>query len=162
MATSQVVNTTQLTQQLSQELELTLSLQQCLEKERHALEQQDTEALMNNASHKDQLVQQLEQSARLREQLLSQQGLPADRSGMQQLLDTTNDSKLQDCWQKLCTAAEQCRENNRQLGMLIQREQTGVRQAQHILQRGTTVDNHSYDSSGQSGHDNTTRNIGKA
>ena len=132
-------NSELLLQQLNQELGLTLSLQNCLGQERQALEQRDSDALVDNASHKDQLVQQLQQAAQLREQFLAQQGLPVDRNGMQQLLEQLNNPQLDDCWQKLSNAAEQCREENRQLGMLIQREQGNIYQAQHILQRGTTA-----------------------
>ncbi|MDM3871028.1 flagellar protein FlgN [Porticoccus sp. W117] len=156
-------NTLQLQQQLQQELELTQALQQCLGKERKALEQQDTESLVENANHKGQLVQQLEAAARQRENLLTQAGYAADREGMQQLLAGNKHSQLEDIWQKLSSAAEQCRAENRQLGMLIQREQGSVRQAQHILQRGAPADNHSYNASGQSNSSAAkSRNIGKA
>ncbi|MCV6605882.1 MAG: flagellar protein FlgN [Porticoccaceae bacterium] len=156
------INTSQLQQQLQQELELTQSLQQCLDKERRALEQKDTDALVDNASHKGQLVQQLEAAARQREALLAQTGFQANRDGMQQLLADSSNPQLEDTWQKLSSAAEQCREQNRQLGMLIQREQGSVRQAQHILQRGAPADNHSYNASGQSDSNGKSRNIAKA
>ena len=157
------MSTAQLQQQLQKELELTQALQQCLNKERQALEQKDTDALVDNATQKGQLVQQLEAAARQREALLSQSGFQANRDGMQQLLANSNNPQLDDTWQKLSTAAEQCREENRQLGMLIQREQGNVRQAQHILQRGTSADNHSYNASGQSSSSAAkSRNIAKA
>ncbi|MGS2724152.1 flagella synthesis protein FlgN [Porticoccus sp. GXU_MW_L64] len=153
----------QLQQQLHQEWELTQALQQCLGKEREALQQQDTEGLVDNANHKSQLVQQLEAAARLRETLLTQAGYSADRDGMQQLLAASSNAQLENTWQNLSSAAEQCREENRQLGMLIQREQGSIRQAQHILQRGTPAENHSYDASGQSaGSSAQSRNLAKA
>ena len=157
------MSTAPLQQQLEQELKLTQALQKCLDKERRALEQKDSDALVDNASQKGQLVQQLEAAARQREALLSQAGFPANRDGMQQLLANSNNPQLEDTWQKLSTAAEHCREENRQLGMLIQREQGNVRQAQHILQRGTPADNHSYNASGKSSSSAAkSRNIAKA
>ncbi|UTW46397.1 flagellar protein FlgN [bacterium SCSIO 12696] len=162
MANTPVVNTQQLQHILQQELEFTLQLQQSLAKERQAIEQQDPESLANTAQHKGQLVQQLEQIAKQRESLLVQGGVPVSREGMQQLLSASNDTALETAWQQLSEAAQQCREDNRQLGMLVRREQDNVRQAQHILQRGTPSDNHSYNASGQSASSNTSRNIGKA
>ena len=153
---------TTLHQQLQQELTLTQSLRSCLGDERAALENGDTEKLVQCANEKGALVKQLESCSQQWNSLLQRQGLPASKEGVQQLLSDCNNPTLQQAWDDLSTAAAHCREENRQLGMLIQREQGNVRQAQHILQRGTPASNHSYDASGQTDSNNKSRNLAKA
>lgn len=147
---------------LQRELELTQQILAHIQAERDAIGNQQSDQLTQIAFTKQQQLTDLQNTTQQREALLAHFKLPNSRAGMEQLIGLGNSAELNQSWQELTAAAEQCQQQNRELGMLIQREQNSLQQAQHILQRGTPKTTVSYNAAGSADANSKSRPLGKA
>jgi flagella synthesis protein FlgN len=90
-----------------------------LREEQESLLHGEAEKLMSYAERKAAQLLQLKQHATRRNQMVAAQGLPADRSGMQQFLVRRRDIAALRLWNELLQLADRTRQANETNGIII-------------------------------------------
>ena len=130
---------------LRQDIEVTISLQKLLDQEREALEQRDYDGFNQLLGNKQQLLQQLEQHAGHRQQLLKNAGFSDDQQALDQAeRQAPATAKL---WRTLLEQWQKCQQQNEVNERVAQRTRQVVGQVLDML-RGRTASSRTYDASG--------------
>ena len=125
-----------LTEVLTQEVEAVARFIALLENEQDELRAGRVDALETIVAAKTPLVQQLNQLAEERSQLVTAAGYTADRTGVEALLASRSSAELNRAWEQLQTQARQAQQLNELNGQLIaQRLQSTSGALQVLLQR---------------------------
>lgn len=153
---------TRLTTLLQQELSLTNRMLATLDLEQQALHTADQNALSTATADKQAYLVELNRASEQRQQLLSDAGLPGNRSGITQLLEAHGDNAAVELWQQLRAAAARCADQNRRIGLLIQRSRQITDQALHVLRHGDTGQPAAYGARGNATTAQSSRSLGRA
>ena len=114
---------------IDQALALLSQLQDTLSKERHALEQNDTEQLQQSVEHKSALLKQLAGNGDKRNQTLQSAGHEANEAGFTAYLDTLPATEAQPLalgWKNLQQALNDCKDYNAVNGKIVHRSKQYV------------------------------------
>lgn len=125
-------------------------LRALLDEEHAALAARDTAKLEKLTATKLESLNELEQLGKVRQGLLAQAGLTADRSGFESLLSRFSGPEgraLADAWQAVQDLLRDCQEQNRVNGMVLDASHRATQQALAIL-LGQTRDADTYDARG--------------
>lgn len=119
---------------LEQQIATTTTLLGLLKTERETLNTRDIEALSRNGDMKHRCLAELDALDADRRQLSELIGLPADRIGFDDFLNTLDErDPLRIRWQRLVGLLEQCRELNEANGRLVALQRYHVQQALTVL-----------------------------
>ena len=140
-----------LSSSMTQGIELLESLNTLLIAERTALKERNTANIESALEQKTELLKQLEQKATARSQLLSNSGFDGNEQGMEQYLNSLNNSAepLKQQWLVLKEKLETCKESNQINGAIVQRSKTQVETLLNIL-RGQSGQQNIYSDTGKS------------
>jgi flagellar biosynthesis/type III secretory pathway chaperone len=144
---------------LKLETEQTQALLNLLERENELLHASPSQALTDLQAEKRALLKQVENSAIQHRQLLIQQGLSADRSGTEALIQ--GHGALQAQWQTYLSLLQRCQRQNEINGAAVELNQRQVNQALNIL-LGIGNSQKTYGRSGEARPTNATNSLGKA
>lgn len=120
-----------LRQMIAQDSAALVQLKQLLTQERALLEQRKQDGLQEIIAQKATLVDQLNESAKLRQHVLKTLGLPTNATGWDTFLQrNTATMPLRDDWKNLVSEFEECQRMNDVNGKMIARSQQTVN---HLL-----------------------------
>ncbi|MCL6414435.1 flagellar protein FlgN [Aestuariirhabdus sp. Z084] len=148
-----------------QDIETVTNLKETLQQERLALENSDAESLEALLSDKTSQLNQINDNARRRSELLAALGFPNDRDGMQSFIATLPQeerTELSALWDNLETTLEECKEHNLINARVLQHTR-GVVDRLLTIYRGSAAKSVSlYGEDGTQTRDNEHRSITKA
>ena len=130
---TQKVPTDAIKQLLAAETKYVAGLLRLLKQENEQLKSHDASALEALVEQKQSLLNQLAESAKIRQALLQEQGLSFTEPNWQRYLKALKQPKLEQTWQSLVPLIKQCREINQINGKLINRAKQNVSQLANIL-----------------------------
>ncbi len=123
-----------LREMLTRDSQAVTNLKQLLIQERALLEQRKHLGLQEIIHHKATLVDQLSISAKIRQQILTTLGLPADANGWDSFLQrNTITLPLRESWQRLIEDFEVCQTMNDVNGKMIARSQQTLNHLLNLL-----------------------------
>ena len=146
---------------LEQQVHCSTELLQCLEAERNALAERNTNALEKVSQDKSNHTQSLEELETRRKQLVSELDCGTDADGMQRCIERFGDqSRLASLWERVIRNIGECRDSNIANGAVLEIGRQHVEQALTIL-RGESAGPMVYDAQGVSGPVLGQREFGK-
>jgi flagellar biosynthesis/type III secretory pathway chaperone len=146
---------------LEQQARCSTELLQCLNAERKALAERNTDALEKISQDKSNHTQTLEQLETRRKQLVSALDCGTDANGMQRCINKFGDqSRLASLWKRVIRNIGECRDSNIANGAVLEIGRQHVEQALTIL-RGESAGPMVYDAQGVSGPVLGQREFGK-
>lgn len=154
---------TALSSSMSQAIELLETLNSLLIAERTALKERDTANIQALLEQKTALLNQLEQNATARSQLLVTAGFNGDESGMDNYLDSlpASAASLQQQWQALKDKLQVCKDANQLNGTVVHRSKTQIEALLNIL-RGQSGQQKIYDDAGKASSVGSGHSLAKA
>lgn len=123
-----------LRQMITQDSAALAQLKQLLTRERGLLEQRQQDGLQEIIEQKSSVVDQLNNSAKMRNQILTTLGLPTNASGWDTFLQrNTATLPLRDDWKNLVNEFEECQKMNDVNGKMIARSQQTLNHLLNLL-----------------------------
>lgn len=123
-----------LRQMIAQDSAAITQFKQLLTQERELLEQRKQEGLQEIIEQKAAVIDQLNNSAKLRQQILIALGLPTNAAGWDTFLQRNNATlPLRDDWQILVSEFEECQKMNDVNGKMIARSQQTLNHLLNLL-----------------------------
>ena len=146
---------------LEQQAHCSTELLQCLEAERKALAERDTDALEKISQDKSNHTRVLEELETRRRQLVCDLDCGTDADGMQRCLEKFGEgTRLASLWNRVIRNIAECRDNNIANGAVLEIGRQHVEQALAIL-RGNTAEPAVYDAQGGAASALGQRELGK-
>ncbi len=131
-------NTAQIQQIINNEIDVMQSLVQLLEEEQQVLINNESEKLETITPNKNQLLSKVVELEKSRGQAILQLGLSNDADGMRQLFAANSSNvELTNAWQSLLSLSGTAQEQNKNNGLLINRQLSKNQAALNILQSGS-------------------------
>lgn len=133
-----LTNTAQLQQILDQEVVIMQALTQLLDEEQQVLVNNEAEKLETITPNKNQLLAQVVELEKVRNELLSKAGYSNDSSGMRLYCATQpSNVALDNAWKNLLAISAQAQEKNKTNGLLISRHLNRNQASLNVLQSGS-------------------------
>jgi len=146
---------------LTQEIQCTERLLECLEAERSALARRDMDALEQTNQQKIEQTQLLKRLERQREKIVSELGFETGSRGLRQCFKSLpQHENLNRLWQQIMANIESCQTGNLTNGGILESNRQHVEHALCIL-RGQSGSPSLYDTNGGTSADLGQRELGK-
>lgn len=151
-----------LRQMIAQDSDAIATLRQLLLRERELLEQRQQEGLQAIIEQKAAVVDLLNNSSKLRHQILTTLGLPTNANGWDTFLQRNAATlPLRDDWKKLISEFEECQKMNDVNGKMIARSQQTVNHLLNLL-RGKVAAPSLYNAQGAKTQQSSSYTVAKA